>query len=84
MNTKRIIRIIALVMAILLFLGLVVTPALASAATVGDSSSIGVIGSADGPTVIFVATSPGGIVSVLLLIAAAVFATVFIIKKRRK
>jgi len=87
MDTKRITRIIAMVLAAVLLLGLIVTPALASATTEDERSSIGIIGSADGPTAIFVTTSPSGIISTILLIAGAicaVIAVVSIIKKRKK
>ena len=52
----------------------------------GEDSSIGIIGGADGPTAIFVATSPSGIVSTVLLIAGAVCFVVAIVKflKKRK
>ena len=49
----------------------------------GEESSVGIIGGADGPTAIFVSTSPSGIVSTVLLIAGAV-AIVKFLKKRKK
>ena len=48
-----------------------------------EGMSIGIIGGADGPTAIFVSTSPSGIVSTVLLIAGAV-AIVKFLKKRKK
>ena len=55
--------------------------------TVLSSASIGIIGGADGPTAVFVSSSPSGIVSTVLLIAGAVciaVAIVKVIKKRKK
>ena len=52
-----------------------------------SSASIGIIGGADGPTAVFVSSSPSGIVSTVLLIAGAVciaVAIVKVIKKRKK
>ena len=52
----------------------------------GEESSVGIIGGADGPTAIFVSTSPAGIVSTVLLMAGAVCFVVAIVKflKKRK
>jgi hypothetical protein len=55
--------------------------------TEGDSASVGIIGGADGPTAIFVTTSPSGMLSTVLLIAGAVcvvVAIVVIVKKRKQ
>ena len=55
--------------------------------TVLSSASIGIIGGADGPTAVFVSSSPSGIISTILLIAGAVcfaVAIVKLIKKRKK
>ena len=51
------------------------------------NASIGIIGGADGPTAVFVSSSPSGIVSTVLLIAGAVCFAVAVtkyIKKRKK
>jgi len=98
MDKKMIVRIFAGILAAILLLGLI-TPAFAAEADAtqpqdtvvvadGEDSSVGIIGGADGPTAIFVTTSPvGGLLSTILLIAGAVcfaaaIATVF--KKKRK
>ena len=52
--------------------------------TVLSSASIGIIGGADGPTAVFVSSSPSGIISTILLIAGAVCLAVAIIKYIRK
>ena len=52
--------------------------------TVLSSASIGIIGGADGPTAVFVSSSPSGIVSTILLIAGAVCLAVAIVKLIRK
>ena len=55
--------------------------------TVLSSASIGIIGGADGPTAVFVSSSPSGIISTILLIAGAVcfgVAIVKLIRKRKK
>ena len=49
-----------------------------------SNASIGIIGGADGPTAVFVSSSPGGIISTILLIAGAVCLAVAIIKYIRK
>ena len=52
-----------------------------------SSASIGIIGGADGPTAVFVTSSPRGTVSTVLLLAGAVCVAVAIwkyIKKRKK
>ena len=49
-----------------------------------SSASIGIIGGADGPTAVFVSSSPSGIISTILLIAGAVCFAVAIIKYIRK
>ena len=49
-----------------------------------SSASIGIIGGADGPTAVFVSSSPSGIVSTILLIAGAVCLAVAIVKLIRK
>ena len=48
------------------------------------NASIGIIGGADGPTAVFVSSSPSGIISTVLLIAGAVCLAVAIIKYIRK
>ena len=95
---KLIVRIFAGILAAILLLGLI-TPAFAAEADAtqpqdsvvvaeGEDSSVGIIGGADGPTAVFVTTSPiGGLLTTILLIAGAVcfaaaIATVF--KKKRK
>ena len=52
--------------------------------TVLSSASIGIIGGADGPTAVFVSSSPSGIISTILLIAGAVCLAVAIVKLIRK
>jgi Na+-transporting methylmalonyl-CoA/oxaloacetate decarboxylase beta subunit len=49
-----------------------------------SNMSVGIIGGADGPTAVFVTSSPGGIVSTVLLIAGAVCFAVAIVKLFRK
>ena len=49
-----------------------------------SNMSVGIIGGADGPTAVFVTSSPGGIVSTVLLIAGAVCLAVAIVKLIRK
>ena len=49
-----------------------------------SNMSVGIIGGADGPTAVFVTSSPGGIVSTVLLIAGAVCFAVAIVKLIRK
>ena len=49
-----------------------------------SNASIGIIGGADGPTAVFVSSSPSGIISTILLIAGAVCLAVAIIKYIRK
>lgn len=85
MDKKLIVRIFAAVLAAILLLGLI-TPAFAAEA--GESSSVGIIGGADGPTAIFVTTSPtaGGLLSTILLIAGAVClaAAIATLSKKKK
>lgn len=45
---------------------------------------MGVIGGSDGPTAVFVTTSPGGVILVGCVILAAVALTVYLWKKRKK
>ena len=48
------------------------------------SSSVGIIGGADGPTVIFVTGSPGAwLIPALILAAAAVIAVLVVVKKKK-
>ena len=49
-----------------------------------SNASIGIIGGADGPTTVFVSSSPDGIVSTVLLIIGAVCLAVAIVKFLRK
>ena len=52
-----------------------------------SNMSVGIIGGADGPTAVFVSSSPSGIISTILLIAGAVcfgVAIVKLIRKRKK
>ena len=52
-----------------------------------SNASIGIIGGADGPTAVFVSSSPSGIISTILPIAGAVCFAVAVtkyIKKRKK
>ena len=49
-----------------------------------SNASIGIIGGADGPTAVFVSSSPSGIVSTVLLLAGAVCFAVAIVKYIRK
>lgn len=82
MDRKLIVRIFACILAALLLLGLI-TPAFAAEAE-GEGASLGIIGGADGPTAIFVATTPGSMILPLVLIAGILVAVVWIIKKRKK
>lgn len=79
---KLIVRIFAGILAAILLLGLV-SPAFAAEAEAtqpqdsvvvaeGESSSVGIIGGADGPTAVFVTVSPSGLLPTILLIAGAV------------
>ena len=52
-----------------------------------SNASIGIIGGADGPTAVFVSSSPSGIISTILLVVGAVCFAVAVtkyIKKRKK
>ena len=95
---KLIVRIFAGILAAILLLGLI-TPAFAAEAdptqpqdsvvvAEGEDSSVGIIGGADGPTAVFVTTSPiGGLLTTILLIAGAVCAGVALatlLRKKRK
>lgn len=52
---------------------------------VGKSSTIGVIGGADGPTAVFVTSSPWtGVIIPLLALVAGVVGIVFFLKKKMK
>ena len=78
---KRIIkRAVAILLLGSLLLGLLPLAALAAEA----SSSVGIIGGADGPTAIFVASDPTATVIAIGIAVIAVIAIVAIVMKKRK
>lgn len=95
---KLIVRIFAGILAAILLLGLI-TPAFAAEADAtqpqgsvvvaeGEDSSVGIIGGADGPTAVFVTTSPiGGLLTTIFLIAGSVctgIALALFLRRKRK
>jgi len=85
MNKQTMKRVVAFLLLGALVLGIIPLAALAAEADASAlSSSVGIIGGADGPTAIFVTGDWGGIISTLLLIAGGICGLIAVCKAWKK